>query len=430
MLRFTPSSTQNMYIGDLQVAIFNYIIAKQRNEDLLLIIDDSDRKQNVEEEIEKIAKILNQFELKFDNMIYQSENLKFHRQIAMKLLQEKKAFSCFCTKEILEGKKQIAKKSYKYDDTCLNLEDSLVIDNENPFVVRVKRSDRDITFNDYLQNDIIIKEEDLDSFVLLREDKYPTYDFACAIDDMIHNISLVICENNHILNTSKQIYILQLLDYNKGIDYLYLPSILNNDGNKMGKDDKYASVNYLIDEGFLPQAIANYLISITYKTQIDIFTIDESIKWFDYKKLLKSSVKFDIDKLKFINKAHLKTMDDAILAGILGYSGKNIGSIAKLYLVKLATLNDLKIKLDAMFSIKEELEGFEEEFMKIKEYLQNSDIEYEDFNHLKKDLKETLNLKDEFLLKPLYYLFTGYDDGVSLSDLYPLIKNYLKDIIR
>jgi len=434
MLRFAPSPTGDMHIGNLRVAIFNYIISQQTKEPLLLRIDDTDNNRNIEEASEEIAAILNQFELKFDKMVYQSENIKFYRTMAMKLLSEKKAFSCFCTTETLDMKKTYAKKNsiaYKYDGTCEKLNDADVIDNENPFVVRIFKSKKDITFKDKIKGDITTTAKDNDSFVILRANKYPTYNFACSVDDMLFDISLVIRGSDHLSNTPKQKHILQELGYTKEIEYLHLPIILDISGKKMSKRDEHSSVKGLIEKGFLPQAIANYLISLGNQTPEEIFDINEAIKWFDINKLSKSSAKFDITKLRFINRAHIKKLDNDVLAGMINYSGKYMGDIAKLYLEEASTLQEIKSKLDSIFASKIEPAEFVDEFIAIKDFLSKQDLsQYETFDELKKDLSSNLNLNGKFLLKPLRYLLSGASKGPNLSDLYPLIKNYLKDIIR
>ena len=434
MLRFAPSPTGDIHIGNLRVAIFNYILAKQEKKELLLRIDDTDQERNIENKADEIVELLTLFNITFDKRVAQSENIGFYRKIAMSMMSKGQAFACFCSQELLEEKKQKAKEKkrpYRYDGTCENLADEDVIDNEQPFSVRIKSADKSISFTDRLMGDITSKKNEIDSFLIMRANKFPTYNFACAVDDMIYNISTVVRGSDHISNTPKQLHILKTLAYDQPINYLHLPIILDESGKKMSKRNEYSSVQWLLSEGFLPSAIANYLLLLGNKTEKEIFTMEEAIEWFNVANLSKSSAKFDIDKLRFINKEHIRQLNDAVLAIKIDYQGTYIASIARIYLEEASTLKELKPKIDAIFAQKEKCEEFAEEFAKIKEYLNTKEtIDYEDFDALKNDLSEKLELKGKHLMKPLRFLLTGAYNGPKLGELYPLLKHYAKEIIR
>ena len=309
MLRFAPSPTGDMHIGNLRVALFNYIVSKQRNEDLIVRIEDIDKERNIEGKDDEILDILGLFGIEYSQVIYQSENVRFHTAMALQLIHEKKAFSCFCSPEWLEGKREEAKeqkKPYRYDDACRNLPDELVIDNLNPFTVRIRRPEDTIVVKDYIKGSISFEPKDVDSFIILRQDKIPTYNFACAVDDMLSDISLVIRGEDHMSNTPKQDHIRASLGYEKKVEYDHLPIILNDSGKKMSKRDDAFSVKWLLEEGYLPSAIVNYLILIGNKPPKEIFDMSEAIEWFDLEKTPKSPARFDIDMLRHVNKEHLQ----------------------------------------------------------------------------------------------------------------------------
>ena len=430
MLRFAPSPTGDMHIGNMRVAIFNYIVSKQMDKKFIVRIEDSDIKRNVKDKDKDIINLLELFNITYDNLIYQSDNIKFHRQFAMQMLIDKKAFCCFCDDNEIDKHREKAKKAkiaYRYSGKCASLEDDNVIDKEAPFSVRVKKPDSNIKFTDLLKGDFSFLPKDIDSFIIMRQNKFPTYNFACSVDDMISDVNLVIRGEDHISNTPKQILIRDCLDYNKTISYIHLPVILNENGKKMSKRDNNSSVSKLISDGFLPQAIANYLILLGGSFENEIFTIKEAISFFDINKISKASPKFDINKLKFINKKHILKMDDNLLGELVGYD--SFGALAKLFLEEADTTNELKAKLAKVFSQKEILEGYENEFTKVKDTILNLKKDM-DFTELKAYIADTCSLKGQNLFKPLRYLLTGSLSGPNLSEIYPHIQHKIKEIIR
>ena len=428
MLRFAPSPTGDMNIGNLRVAIFNYIMSKQLNEDLIIRIEDTDVEKNIEGKDKEILEILNLFSIEYKSVMHQSDSLKYHQKMALQLMTQKKAYACFCSDSKLDELKEESIKDgkpFKYDGFCETLSDETVLNTNAPFTVRIKKPEHNIKFTDLLKGDFDYAPFDVDSFIILRQDKTPTYNYACAVDDMIMDISLVIREEAHVSDTPKQIHIRESLGYTKEIKYVHLPIILNP---LTGENDT-SSVKWLIDEGFLPSAIANYLVLMGNNTPTEIFTLEEAISWFKIENVSKDSAKFDIDKLRFINKKHLETMDDMRLSKILGFADTDIGKLGKVFLQEASTIKEIKEKIAQIFASKTSSEGFEEEFLKVKECLQKAPF-FNDFEELKKYISKQTNLEDDNLLKPLRYILTAADNGPNISDIYPLIKNYLGEIVK
>lgn len=426
MLRFAPSPTGDMNIANLRVAIFNYIVAKQKNEDLIIRIEDIDKEKNVEGKDKSILELLNLFSIEYSSVVYQSENLKYHQRIAMQLMTKKEAFSCFCSNDKLEELKLEAKENSKpnvYDGFCATLSEETVFNCNAPFTVRLKNPKENITFIDGLKGDIEYKSSEIDSFNILKHDKTPTYNYACAVDDMLYDISMVIRDEIYLSDTPKQIHLRNMLGYDKKIEYIHLPIISNEN------TDDDSSINYLIKEGFLPSAIANYLVLLGTNAPVEIFTLEDAIEWFDITKISNNSVKFDIRKLRFINKKHLELMDDLRLSKILGFADSDIGKLAKIYLEESCTINELKSKILPIFEEKNSLESFSDELKTLKECLKTAPY-YEEFNELKNFITKETSLKGESLSKPLRYLLTKAENGPDLAALYPFIKNYLGDIIK
>ena len=333
MYRFAPSPTGDMHIGNLRAAIFNYLCAKKDGVGFILRIEDTDTARNIEGKDEEIKEILRIFGLSWQHFYVQSANLKHHRQMALKLVAEKKAFACFCTSEILEQKKAAAKaagKPYRYDGTCEHLSDSEVLENDKPFVIRLKKPEKAMEFTDLIKGQLHFEPENIDSFVIMRADKTPTYNFACAVDDMLEGVTCIIRGEDHTSNTPKQEHIRASLGYDKPMIYAHLPIILNESGQKMSKREAHSSVKWLLEQGILPSAIANYLIMLGNKTPREIFTLGEAVEFFDIKKVSKAPARFDLKKLLQINREHIRLLSDEKLNEILGFAGENSGILAKI----------------------------------------------------------------------------------------------------
>lgn len=426
MLRFAPCPNGDMSIESLRVAIFNYILSKQLNEDLLVRIEDIDKESIIEGKDKEILELLSLFSIDYKHVVYQSENLKYHHKMGMKLMMQKKAFSCFCSDEKLNELKETAKKEnrpYHYDGFCSTLSEETAFNCNAPFVVRIQKPEANISFTDTLKGDFNYKPLEIDSFIILNHDKAPTYNFACAVDDMVYDVSTVIRSEDYLEDTPKQIHVRNSLGYEKDINYVHLPSILNSNS------DNETSVQWLISEGFLPSAIANYLVLLGNETSREIFSLEDALEWFDIKNISKSNSKFDIDKLKFINRKHLENMEDMRLSKLLGFADTDIGKLAKIYIEEVSTLKEIKTKVNAIFSVKDGCIGLEEECLLLKKCLQSAPF-IDDFNELKKHITTETGLKDNNLSNPLRYLLTGAHNSPDLSKIYPLIKNYIGEIVK
>ena len=432
MLRFAPSPTGDMHIGNLRVALFNHIVATQREEELIVRIEDTDIERNVEGKDKEILGILGLFGVTYSSVIYQSESLRYHRMMAIQLLQDKQAFNCFCTPAELEVKRDIAKKAHKpfrYDDVCAHLSDEEVIDNENPFTIRLRRPAKAVVAQDLIKGEISFAAEDIDSFIIMDDKKYPAYDFACAVDDMISDISLVIRGEDHMSNTPNQITIRDALGYDKTMEYAHLPIILNTKGEKMSMDDEGSSVKWLLEEGFLPSAITNYLIQLGNKTPQEIFTLEESLAWLDLKNVSESPARFDMDKLKFINGQHLRNLDDKELSRYVGFADESIGKIAKIYLEEASTLKELRPKIEALFAEKVIPEEFAEQAEIMRKVIIAAPY-FEKFDDFKAYVMKESGLEGKNFVKPLQLLLTGAANGPEVANLYVYLKDYLGEIVK
>ncbi len=428
MLRFAPSPTGDMHIDDLRIALFNSLVSKQRDEPLIVRIQDTD----TEGKDKEVLELLGLFGIEYSNVIYQSNNLRYHRAMAISLLQDKKAFNCFCTAADLDRKRELAKTyktTYHYDDTCTHLRPEETIDNENPFTIRLVRPAKTMKVSDVIKGETDFDPQDIDSFVIMDTEKLPTYDFACAVDDMLSDISIVIRGEDRLSNTPKQIAVRDALGYDKKAEYAHLPSILNDSDTKMSQKDEASSVKWLLEEGYLPDAIANYLILLGNKVPKEIFTVAEAMEWFDLDKLSDSPARFDLERLKSINREHLKRMDPTELSRYVGFADSDIGEVAKTYLGEACTFKELRTKIEPIFAEKKIPEMFTEAADKLRSTIVTAPF-FEEFEMFESYLINETGLEGNSFSKPLRLLLTGAEDGPELADLYIHLKNYLGEIVK
>ena len=408
MIRFAISTSKDIDINDLRIALLSYIVSKQQNENLIINIDNQG-KDGVDKDI---LNILSLFSIDYTKVVYKTDNIKYHTQMAMKLLLDKKAFNCFCSDEALTQDRLKAKKDgkpYVYSGFCQTISDEAKFNCNAPFVVRLNKPTNNVDFKD--------------STVILDHKKTPTNHFTNAVDDMLNNTSTIIQNKNDIDDISIETHIRESLGYDKQLHYINTAKIINLNNQSI------PTIQELIDDGYLPAAIANYLVSLGFDTPKNIFTLEEAIEWLDISKISQDTPKFDIEELNIVNKEYLKSIDDLRLSKILGYADQNIGKLAKIYLEECNTIKDIKSKIDTIFSSKEPLENFEDEFNLLKECMISAPF-INDFNDLKKYIIKQTGLKENETTKLLRYIITGDTKTPNLNDIYLLIKNYIGEIIK
>lgn len=214
----------------------------------------------------------------------------------------------------------------------------------------------------------------------------------------------------------------------------HLPILLNEEGKKMSKRDNASSVKWLLEEGYLPQAIANYLILMGNKTPTEVFALKEAIEWFDITHVAKAPAKFDLDKLRFLNREHFKRLSEQDLAFLLDHKDPSVGGLAKLYLQESSTLNELRPKIDALFAPKIAQGEFASAMILLYPHLRAMIEEFspalKDFEAFKKEAMERSGLKGKPFFKSLRLLLTGSENGPELSDLFEYARFFFNDIIR
>ena len=423
MLRFAFIPSGDMHLNELRIALVNSIVSQQKKEDLLIRIDDIDKEKVQEKKDHESVGILDLFGIQYSQVVHQSQNIRFHSAMALQLLHEKKAFSCFCSDEWLEKKQEeaeAANQAYHYDDACRNLPAELVIDNTAPFSVRITRPDNSITVSDKVRGDVTFSPDDVDSFVIMHRDKTPTHTFASAVDDMLSDISTVIRQDDLFDETPREIHVRNSLGYEKTIEYAHLPTVENAQN---------VSVKALLEEGYLPEAISNYLISTVIETPSEIFTLDEAKEWFTLENSIKSPTSFDMERLKYINQEHLKRMDARELSRFVGFADAEIGELAKLYAEEVYTTKKLKAKIAPIFEKREVPKASEKSSALISKALKEAP-HLQEYVAFKEYMMQATGLQEQDFETTLRILLTSEAEGPDIAAIYKCLKNYIGEIIK
>ncbi len=325
--RFAPSPTGFLHIGGARTALFNYAYAKHFGGQFFLRIEDTDVERSTKEYEADIIESLKWLGINHDGEItYQSNRIDIYKSYAKRLLKEEKAYYCFCSKEQLEEDRSVLIANGKkpmYVGRCRNLDHCEIEKNLNldkPHVIRfkVERNGKSSVFKDLIRNQYVnINNDEIDDFVIVREDGIPTYNFAVVIDDALSEITHIIRGDDHVSNTPKQIMIYESLCF-KLPQFAHVSMILGSDGKRLSKRHGATSVNQYKKEGFLPEALDNYLIRLGWSHGNDeIFSISDIIKFFDLKSISKSAATFNTEKLLWLNSHYIKSKDSYFLIRLI-----------------------------------------------------------------------------------------------------------------
>ena len=322
--RFAPSPTGNLHIGGCRTLLYNWLFAKKHNGKLILRIEDTDLKRSTDAALQNILEGIKWLGLNWDDEIaYQSANINRHREIALQLLENGKAYKCYCTEEELGEMREEAikkKKSAFYNNKWRDREPNEKDKNIKP-VIRIKTPLGGITeINDSVQGTVRFENEDLDDFIILRSDESPTYLLASAVDDHDMGVTHIIRGDDHLNNAARQYHIFKAMNW-KIPEYTHIPLIHSSDGAKLSKRDGALSVSDYKSEGFLSKAILNYLLRLGWSYgDKEYFSKDEMIKYFDVKNIHKSPARLDHKKLLSINSYYLNTESDSAIIELISLS--------------------------------------------------------------------------------------------------------------
>lgn len=313
-VRFAPSPTGHLHIGGVRTALFNYLFARHHGGAFILRIEDTDQERSTQEFLKSILQGMEWLGMEWDEgPLHQFERLKIYQGHVEGLLKEGRAYRCYCGPEDLEAKRKellAAGKKPKYDGTCRRRADQPNL----PFCIRFKAPEAGVvTFNDICRGAITVDRKELDDMIILRTDGTPTYNLTVVVDDVTMKITHVIRGDDHLNNTPRQIQLYEALEYPLP-KFAHLPMILGRDRQKLSKRHGAVSVVEYKEQGFLPEAMLNYLARLGWSHgDQEIFTKKELIEKFDLNAVGKSPSVFDIEKCTWVNNQHMLKLSDQAL---------------------------------------------------------------------------------------------------------------------
>ena len=425
--RFAPSPTGRMHVGNLRTALYEFLIAKHEGGDFILRIEDTDRERYVEGAVDIIYRTLEQTGLIHDEgpdkdkgfgLYVQSERQAsgLYMKYAKQLIESGNAYYCFCDKERLAELKtsvgEDGKEITVYDKHCLHLSKEEIqanLDAGKPYVIRINMpTEGTTTFYDELYGEITVENKELDDMILIKSDGYPTYNFANVIDDHLQEITHVVRGNEYISSSPKYQRLYEAFGW-KSPKYVHLPLITDEEHKKLSKRSGHSSYEDLVEQGFLPEAIVNYIALLGWSPEDnrEIFSLDELIEAFDYHKVNKSPSVFDIQKLKWMNGEYIKAMDnDTFYEIAMPYIKEAIKK--DLDLKKILDMVKTRIEvfpeIGAMVDFFEELPEYSADMYTHKKMKTNTDNSLEVLKELLPSLEET----DDYSVDGLHELVFEY----------------------
>ncbi len=316
--RFAPSPTGYLHVGGARTALFSYLYARSQGGKFILRIEDTDRERSTQASVDAIFEGMQWLGLEHDGEVYfQTKRFDQYKEKVQQLIEEGKAYYCTCSKERLDKIREEQMKAGgkpRYDGKCRELS----LPNSDDAVVRFKNPlDGEVTFDDYVRGVITTANKELDDLIIARPDGTPTYNFTVVIDDIDMNMSHVIRGDDHINNTPRQINIYKALGAELP-KFAHLPMILGDDGARLSKRHGAVSVMEYADNGYLPEAVLNYLVRLGWSHEDkELFSKQEMIDLFDLKKVNKAPSSFNTSKLNWINQQYIQQTDSSRLSELL-----------------------------------------------------------------------------------------------------------------
>jgi glutamyl-tRNA synthetase len=324
--RFAPSPTGYLHIGGARTALFSWLYARRHGGQFVLRIEDTDLERSTADSVNVILEGMTWLGLEYDEgPFFQTHRFDRYEEVIQQMLAKGLAYRCSCSKERLEAlrEEQMANKQKpRYDGRCRGEH----VDPNEPHVIRFRNPvEGAVVVDDQVRGKVVFANSELDDLIIKRTDGSPTYNFVVVVDDMDMGITHVIRGDDHLNNTPRQINILRAL----GVEpptYAHLPMILGEDGQKLSKRHGAASVTDYREEGYLPQALLNYLARLGWSHgDQEIFTLDELIQLFEISEINNSASALNMSKLQWLNQHYMKTLDPAHVAHHLRYQLGKLG---------------------------------------------------------------------------------------------------------
>lgn len=426
--RFAPSPTGRMHVGNLRTALYAYLIAKHEGGKFMLRIEDTDQERFMEGALDIIYRTLADTGLVHDEgpdkdggvgpYVQSERNAQgIYLKYAKQLIEQGDAYYCFCDKERLESlRTTVAGKEISiYDKHCLHLPKEEIEANlkaGKPYVIRINMpTEGTTTFHDEIYGDITVNNAELDDMILIKSDGYPTYNFANVIDDHLMGITHVVRGNEYLSSAPKYNRLYEAFGWEVPV-YIHCPLITNEEHQKLSKRSGHSSYEDLLEQGFLREAIVNFVALLGWSPAGDteLFTLDELVKEFDYHRISKSPAVFDMVKLRWMNGEYMKKMDD-----------EKFYEMALPYLKEVIT-RDLDFhKIAAM--VKTRIEVFPDIRDHVDFFEQVPEYDRAMYNHKKMKCTEETSLN---VLKEVQPLLLAQED-YSNDALFEMLSVYAKE---
>jgi glutamyl-tRNA synthetase len=308
--RFAPSPTGYLHLGGARTALFSWLYAKKMKGEFVLRVEDTDLERSTPEAVDAIIKGMQWLGLKEDEgPFFQTERFSRYKEVVSQLLEEGSAYKCYCTADHLTNlrEEQIANKTkIGYDGRCRQ-DSGIDSGSDDPYVIRFKNPlDGVVTWKDAIKGTISYSNSELDDLIICRSDGVPTYNFCVVVDDMDMGITHIVRGDDHVNNTPRQINIYKALGANTPT-FAHVPMILGDDGKKLSKRHGAVSVMQYRDNGYLPEALVNYLVRLGWSHgDQEIFTLEEMIEYFDFDHVNASASAFNTEKLNWLNQHYMR----------------------------------------------------------------------------------------------------------------------------
>ncbi len=435
--RFAPSPTGYLHIGGARTALFNWLFARKHNGKFVLRVEDTDQARSTEESTQAILDSMKWLGFDCDEgPFFQSKRLDLYNKKIDKLIEEGKAYKCYCTQERLEANRAEAmrlNKKPKYDRTCYNTPPE---DSDKPYVIRFYSTNEGETIiNDLVKGKVIFFNDELDDLIIRRTDGYPTYNFVVVIDDAEMRISHVIRGDDHLNNTPRQIQLYEALGY-EAPKFAHVPMILGADKSRLSKRHGATSVGAYKDDGYLPEALVNFLVRLGWSHgDQEIFSIDELLEKFTLEKVGKSAGVFNPEKLLWLNAHYIKTLPtEKVLEHFRPFLERNgynandekLLKIIDLHKERSKTLVDLVDAIGYYFTDVTYDETAKAKFLTpeikdalsaLKDKLAESDFSQDSIKTSAKEIMDKYNLKMKNIAQPIRVALTGNTVSPSIFEV-------------
>lgn len=350
--RFAPSPTGYLHVGGARTALYSWLYAKRNNGKFILRIEDTDLERSTPEAVQAILDGMQWLGMEGDGEIfYQTKRFDLYKEYVQQLLDQDKAYKCYLSKDALEALREKAEQTgekidYEAENEGLNITD------DTPFVVRFRNPKTgSVKWQDAVRGEMEIANEEMDDMIILRSDGSPTYNFCVVIDDWTMGMSHVIRGEDHLINTAKQINIFEAFGATVPT-YAHCSMILGDDGKKLSKRHGAVGVMQYRDDGYLPQALINYLVRLGWSHgDQEVFTLEELFEHFDINAINKSASAFNTEKLNWMNQQYMKLLPAEEVAkhlawhfeeqGINTENGPDLTTIVELQGERVKTLKEM-----------------------------------------------------------------------------------------